>query len=75
MDGQGFHPDRIPAHAGEPLTLVVTRTTDETCGTEILVPALGVDRMLPLNEKVEITQPQCMHHGAESCTFHVKVVG
>jgi membrane fusion protein, copper/silver efflux system len=55
VDGTGFHPDRIQARAGEPITLAITRTTDETCGTEILMPALGIDRKLPLNEKVEIT--------------------
>jgi plastocyanin domain-containing protein len=55
VDGAGFHPARIPARVGEPVTLVVTRTTDETCGTEIVVPAMAIDRKLPLNEKVEIT--------------------
>lgn len=55
VDGQGFHPDRIAAKAGEPVTLAITRTTDETCGTEIVMPAMSIERKLPLNEKVEIT--------------------
>jgi plastocyanin len=55
VDGAGFHPDRIPAKAGTPITLAITRTTDETCGTEIVVPALGVEKKLPLNERVELT--------------------
>lgn len=55
VDGQGFHPDRIAATAGEPVTLAITRTTDETCGTEIVMPALSIERKLPLNERVEIT--------------------
>jgi plastocyanin domain-containing protein len=68
VDGQGFHPDRIPAKVGEPVTLVVTRTTDETCGTEIVVPAMAIDRKLPLNEKVEITlTPQARGEIAFAC--------
>jgi plastocyanin domain-containing protein len=55
VDGQGFHPDRIPARAGQPVTLAITRTTEETCGTEIVMPAMGIERKLPLNEKVELT--------------------
>ena len=54
VDGKGFHPDRIEATAGEPLKLVVTRTTDETCGTEIVMPAFAVNQKLPLNEPVEV---------------------
>jgi plastocyanin domain-containing protein len=55
VDGTGFHPDRIPARAGEPITLALMRTTEETCGTEIVIPALGIERKLPLNERVEVT--------------------
>jgi plastocyanin len=55
VDGQGFHPDRITTHAGQPITLAVTRTTDETCGTEIVFKSLAIDKKLPLNETVEIT--------------------
>ena len=33
---------------------VVTRTTDETCGTEIVMPAFAVNQKLPLNEPVEV---------------------
>ena len=54
VDGKGFHPDRIEATAGEPLKLVLTRTTDETCGTEIVMPAFAVNQKLPLNEPVEV---------------------
>lgn len=54
VDGQGFHPDRIEAKAGEPIKLVLTRTTDETCGTEIVMPAMAVNQKLPLNEPVEV---------------------
>src|SRR5688572_12015885 len=32
----GWVPNRIPAKAGVPLTLAITRKTDKTCATEIL---------------------------------------
>jgi len=51
----GFEPWRIEARAGVPLTLVVTRTTDETCATELVLPEHGIDRKLPLGEPVTIT--------------------
>jgi plastocyanin domain-containing protein len=51
----GYEPWRVEARAGVPLTLVVTRTTDETCATELVLPEYGIDRKLPLNEPVTIT--------------------
>ncbi len=55
VDGTGFHPSLIKARAGQPITLAITRTTDETCGTEIVMPALGINTPLPLNQRVEVT--------------------
>jgi plastocyanin domain-containing protein len=51
----GYEPWRVEAKAGVPLTLVVTRKTDETCATELVLPEYGIDRKLPLNEPVTIT--------------------
>jgi plastocyanin domain-containing protein len=51
----GWVPDRIPARAGQPLTLVVTRTTDRTCATEIVVKDYGINARLPLNQPVTVT--------------------
>jgi plastocyanin domain-containing protein len=51
----GYEPWRVEARAGVPLTLVVTRTTDQTCATELVLPEYGIDRKLPLNEPVTIT--------------------
>jgi plastocyanin domain-containing protein len=52
---RGYEPWKVPAKAGVPLTLVVTRTTDETCATELVLPEYGVNAKLPLNEPVTIT--------------------
>lgn len=51
----GYEPWRVQAHHGVPLTLIFTRTTDETCATEVVLPEYGIDRKLPLNEPVTIT--------------------
>jgi plastocyanin domain-containing protein len=51
----GYEPWRVEARKGVPLTLVVTRTTDETCATELVLPEYGIDRKLPLHQPVTIT--------------------
>jgi hypothetical protein len=39
---------------GPPPRLTFVRTTDKTCGTEVVFPSLNVKRALPLNEPVVI---------------------
>lgn len=51
----GFVPNRIYVKKGEPLTLVVTRTTEKTCSTEIVVKEYGINQPLPLNKPVAVT--------------------
>lgn len=51
----GYEPFEVRATAGKPLTLVVTRTTDETCATEIVIPEANVSQDLPLGKPVTIT--------------------
>lgn len=51
----GFEPFRVKATRGKPLTLVVTRTTDENCATEIVIPEANVSKDLPLHQPVTIT--------------------
>jgi plastocyanin domain-containing protein len=51
----GYEPFEVKATAGKPLTLVVTRTTDETCATEIVIPEANVSQDLPLGKPVTIT--------------------
>ena len=50
----GFEPNRIEVNHGEAVTLLVTRKTDQTCATEILVPARGIKQELPLNQTVRV---------------------
>lgn len=52
---KGFEPEAVTVAAGQPVTLVVTRTTAKTCATELVMPAHGINQPLPLGEAVEIT--------------------
>ena len=54
VTGKGFEPSSIHVKAGRPVVLVVTRKTDETCATEIVIASQNLRRALPLNKPVEI---------------------
>ncbi len=54
VGANGFDPWRIEARAGKPLVLVLTRTTDDTCATEIVIPDAGVKAALPLGKPVRL---------------------
>ncbi len=51
----GFVPAEVKVKKGEPLQLVVTRKTDRTCATEIVVKDYGIDQKLPLNKPVTVS--------------------
>lgn len=50
----GFVPARAKVQAGVPLTLEITRKTDATCATAIVLPDQGIQKELPLNQTVAI---------------------
>jgi len=54
---RGFVPAEAVIQKGEPVTLVVTRKTDQTCATEIVLPKLNQRHALPLNHPVRIAIP------------------
>lgn len=51
---RGFEPSPVNVKKGEPLKLVVTRKTDQTCATELIMPDQKIEKALPLNKPVEI---------------------
>lgn len=55
VTSDGFVPPEIRARRGQPLKLVVTRKTERTCATEIVMKDFGVNRPLPLNQPVVVT--------------------
>jgi hypothetical protein len=54
VTGDGFVPSNVTLKANEPVVLVVTRKTDETCATDLLVEGTDIKQRLPLNTAVEI---------------------
>ena len=52
---KGFEPNDVNVKKGEPVTLAITRKTDKTCATEIVIDELGVKTSLPLNKAVKVT--------------------
>ncbi len=54
VTGDGFVPANVTVKAGEPVKLVVTRRTDETCATELLIEGTEINAPLPLGQAVEV---------------------
>lgn len=52
---QGFEPAIVNVKAGQPVTMLVKRTTDRTCATEVVMKEHNINQPLPLNQEVEIT--------------------
>ncbi len=52
---QGFVPANVVVAKDKPVKLVVTRKTDNTCATEIVIEDFGIRQKLPLNEPVTVT--------------------
>jgi plastocyanin domain-containing protein len=51
---RGYEPAKVTLHAGTPARITFLRTTDKTCGTEVVFPSFNIKRALPLNEPVAI---------------------
>lgn len=55
VSDRGFQPTEASVRAGQPVTVVFTRTSDNECGTQVIFPTLNIRRDLPLNQPVEVT--------------------
>ena len=54
---KGFEPDKVTVKKGEPVELVFTRKTDQTCIKEVVLDTGGtkkIQKALPLNKPVTI---------------------
>jgi len=54
---KGFEPSSVTFAKGAPASLVFTRTTDDTCAREVVIPDLNLKKDLPKNQPVAITIP------------------
>ena len=57
VTGNGFEPAEVKIPAGKTITLVMTRTTDQTCAKEVEFAILNQRYPLPLNQPVTISLP------------------
>jgi plastocyanin domain-containing protein len=55
VTAKGFEPDAVAVKKGEPVTLVITRTVERTCATEIVIDEHNIKTKLPLNKPVTVT--------------------
>jgi RND family efflux transporter MFP subunit len=51
---KGYEPAKLTLRAHAPARITFIRTTDQTCGTEVVFPSLDIRRPLPLNQPVAI---------------------
>jgi plastocyanin domain-containing protein len=59
VGNHGFRPSRVSVGANR--TLVFRRTTDKTCATAVVFPALGIEKPLPLNTDVTVELPATLN--------------
>jgi plastocyanin domain-containing protein len=55
VTSKGFVPANVHVPAGRPVTLKVTRKTDKTCATELVMASHDINQPLPLDQTVAIT--------------------
>ncbi|WP_434382724.1 cupredoxin domain-containing protein [Melittangium boletus] len=52
---KGYEPSPVTLRQGQPVKLVLTRTTEHTCATEIVLDEYHINTPLPLNQPVEVS--------------------
>ncbi len=53
----GLVPATVTVPASQPVDLVFIRRVEETCGTDLVIPELGITRQLPLGTPVTVRLP------------------
>jgi len=51
---KGYQPASLTLKSGVPARVTFVRTTDATCGTEVLLPDYKITKALPLNKPVVV---------------------
>ncbi len=55
VTAKGFEPSRVKLVKGEPVKLVITRKTDDTCAKEVVIPDESIKADLPLGKAVTVS--------------------
>lgn len=73
---EGFVPANVKLKTGEPILLVVTRKTDETCAKALQIEGTDIKQDLPLNKAVEIAwTPKTSGKVKFGCTMDMMIGG
>ena len=51
---KGFEPSNVTLVKDQPVTLIVTRRTEATCASELLIEGTDINVPLPLNQAAEV---------------------
>jgi plastocyanin domain-containing protein len=74
----GFVPAVVTVQSGRPVTLLVTRRTDRTCATELVLKTHGINEKLPLGRTVTIhftpERPGTLEYSCAMGMFQGKIV-
>jgi RND family efflux transporter MFP subunit len=54
VSDKGYEPAKLSLRADVPARITFIRTSDKTCGTEVVFPSLNIRRELPLNQPVDV---------------------
>ena len=54
VDDSGFHPDKVYANKGEPITITFKRTDEKCCGTAVLIAEENIRKDLPVDKDVQL---------------------
>ncbi len=75
---KGFEPASVTVQSGRPVTLLVTRRTDHTCATGLVLKTHGIDQKLPLGKTVAIRftpeRPGELTYACPMDMYHGKIV-
>jgi len=52
---KGFEPQDLRVEKGKPVNLTITRVSDSTCATEIVIDEQKIKTTLPLNQAVKVS--------------------
>ena len=55
INEEGYSRPSIKLRRGVPVQLTFLRQTEKTCATEIVIPAYGITRPLPMNQRVTVS--------------------
>jgi plastocyanin domain-containing protein len=55
VTSNGFEPTPVKVKAGQPVELRITRKTDKTCATDIVMKEYDINQKLPLDQTVAVS--------------------